>query len=308
MAVNLYWKLTWSWSCLLTLRKRLNTYHSVYLQYHSDITSLLPGDAIRCHRCGSTLGQVMACRLFSTKPLPESLLIYCPLHNYEEDLMKLGSNASTVFQKNVFKSRLHNEDHFVQAGILYLPFYWCALRFDVFRENTSHINFNCPIVLKFCTEHGNDTVVVCAKFQNGFTTAMSAMDQWDLVLFEFTMRLARIFYNSTAPYLWGHWVQTAYCYGGNIRYCGKYALPTDTVIHNSINIRSKLAVSIILPYIFDTVSWAEARVVLRSCALVHCLCVIHSLITRWLSLTVGAHALWAGTVPFCGQWAIKRLI
>ena len=29
-----------------------------------------------------------------------------------------------------------------------------------------NFRFNCPIVLKFCTEHGSDTAVPCAKFQN----------------------------------------------------------------------------------------------------------------------------------------------
>ena len=38
---------------------------------------------------------------------------------------------------------------------------------DIFVHN---LNFNRPIILKFCTEHGSDTAVLCAKFQNDWTT------------------------------------------------------------------------------------------------------------------------------------------
>ena len=34
-----------------------------------------------------------------------------------------------------------------------------------------------PIILKFCTEHGSDTVVLCAKFQSDWTTQMDVMDE-----------------------------------------------------------------------------------------------------------------------------------
>ena len=34
---------------------------------------------------------------------------------------------------------------------------------------------SCPIVLKFGTEHGNDTAMLCAKFQNDWTTEMDVM-------------------------------------------------------------------------------------------------------------------------------------
>ena len=33
--------------------------------------------------------------------------------------------------------------------------------------------FSCPIVLKFCTEHGSYSAVLCAKFQNDWTTHMN---------------------------------------------------------------------------------------------------------------------------------------
>ena len=39
--------------------------------------SLWPSDAILCQRSWTTLVQVMACCLFGTKPLAETMLIYC---------------------------------------------------------------------------------------------------------------------------------------------------------------------------------------------------------------------------------------
>ena len=38
-----------------------------------------------------------------------------------------------------------------------------------------NIRFNCPIVLKFCTEHDSITVVLCAKLQNDWITNEYAM-------------------------------------------------------------------------------------------------------------------------------------
>ena len=34
-----------------------------------------------------------------------------------------------------------------------------------------------PIVLKFCTEHGSDTAMLSAKFQNNWTTDTDVMDE-----------------------------------------------------------------------------------------------------------------------------------
>ena len=48
-----------------------------------------------------------------------------------------------------------------------------VLIYDVRSQLTSPAhNFflSSPIVLKFCTEHGSDTPMPCAKFQNDWTT------------------------------------------------------------------------------------------------------------------------------------------
>ena len=40
---------------------------------------------------------------------------------------------------------------------------------------------NCQIILKFCTEHGSITAVLCAKLQNDSTTDMNFMEESDLI-------------------------------------------------------------------------------------------------------------------------------
>ena len=52
----------------------------------------------------------------------------------------------------------------------------------LFACNLSH---RCPIILKFCTEHGSGTAMLCAKFQNDRATEMYVVDEWDLLTFEF---------------------------------------------------------------------------------------------------------------------------
>ena len=58
---------------------------------------------------------------------------------------------------------------------------------------------NCWIVLKFCTEHGSITAVLCAKFQNDLATKMGIVDERDFARFKFKMRFGRISYIGTAP-------------------------------------------------------------------------------------------------------------
>ena len=46
----------------------------------------------------------------------------------------------------------------------------------------SNLFLHCPIILKFCTEHGNITAVLCAKFLNSWATGKDVMDKQDLSL------------------------------------------------------------------------------------------------------------------------------
>ena len=41
-----------------------------------------------------------------------------------------------------------------------------------------------PIVLKFCTEHGSDTAVLCATFQNDWTIETDVMDEREFARFD----------------------------------------------------------------------------------------------------------------------------
>ena len=66
--------------------------------------------------------------------------------------------------------------------------------------------FSWPIPLKFCTEHGSITAVLCAKFQTDWIIEMDVMDERDFARFEFRMSCGRISYIAEYPsYL--KWIQ-----------------------------------------------------------------------------------------------------
>ena len=44
---------------------------------------------------------------------------------------------------------------------------------------------SCPIISKFCTEHGSDAAMLCAKFWNDFTTEIDVMHKKVFTIFEF---------------------------------------------------------------------------------------------------------------------------
>ena len=54
------------------------------------------------------------------------------------------------------------------------------------------------MILKFCAEHNSDTAVLCAKFQNNWTTKVGVMDE-DFARFEFNMSFWGISYIATVP-------------------------------------------------------------------------------------------------------------
>ena len=57
----------------------------------------------------------------------------------------------------------------------------------------------CPIILKFCTEHGNVIAQLCEKFQFNLMTEIDIMNKWDFITFEIDMRFSWISYITTAP-------------------------------------------------------------------------------------------------------------
>ena len=64
------------------------------------------------------------------------------------------------------------------------------------REISFAHNLLCgyPIVITFCTEHGSDTAVLCAKFQNDWTTETDVMNEWDFARFGSKGSFGQIFY------------------------------------------------------------------------------------------------------------------
>ena len=57
--------------------------------------------------------------------------------------------------------------------------------------------------MEHCKEHGGDTVVLCAKFENDWTTEKDLMDERDLARFKFKVSFGRIFY--IAQHSWIYW-------------------------------------------------------------------------------------------------------
>ena len=56
------------------------------------------------------------------------------------------------------------------------------------------------IVLKFCSEHGSDTSVLCAKFQTDWTIGMEVMDERRFARFQLKISFGRISYIAQQPY------------------------------------------------------------------------------------------------------------
>ena len=70
-----------------------------------------------------------------------------------------------------------------------------------------NIHLNCPMGLKFCTEHGSDTAVLCAKFQTDRWTEAWVMSKRDFVRFEFKMNFGRISHIAQGPWCHHEWIR-----------------------------------------------------------------------------------------------------
>ena len=51
---------------------------------------------------------------------------------------------------------------------------------------------SCTVVLKFCTEHGSVTAVLCAKYQNDLTIEMDVLNERSFARFEFDVSFGEI--------------------------------------------------------------------------------------------------------------------
>ena len=75
-----------------------------------------PSATYMCQRTGPSLVQVMACRLFGAKPLPEPKLVYCQLDPWEQVSVKFESEFYPFIQENAFENVVcQNGGHFVQG-------------------------------------------------------------------------------------------------------------------------------------------------------------------------------------------------
>ena len=72
--------------------------------------------AYMCQWTGPSLVQVMACRLFDAKPLPEPMLVYCQLDPGNKFRWNLNRNFILFIQENAFQNVVcQNGGHFVQG-------------------------------------------------------------------------------------------------------------------------------------------------------------------------------------------------
>ena len=103
--VDLCW-LSLSWICRKDYKVNLTLWGWVTLiymrQYHCHIPTLL---------------QIMACRLFGTKPLSEPMLPYCQLDHKVHISVKFHSKFKRFHSRNCTRKCLWNVVHFVAASV-----------------------------------------------------------------------------------------------------------------------------------------------------------------------------------------------
>ena len=85
---------------------------------------------------------------------------------------------------------------------------------------------DCAVILMVCTEHGSDSVVFCAKYQNGRVSEIDVMDEWVFAIFEFKKTFIRMSYIGTVAWVqlklsriwlgWGFLLQLYWFIHGNL--------------------------------------------------------------------------------------------
>ena len=81
---------------------------------------------------------------------------------------------------------LHTAKAEHQSGQLYNVGYPCETHLKTQNLFAYNLSLSSPVVLQFYTEHGSDTAVLCAKFQNEWTTETNVMDEQDFARFDFS--------------------------------------------------------------------------------------------------------------------------
>ena len=106
---------------VFSLNKLLNTLTGSWwfaTLWPSCFNSSTPSAAYMCRWTESALVQVMACRLFGAKPLPEPMFTFCQLDHQEHTSVKFESKYKTFnSRKCIWKCRLRNCGHLVSASV-----------------------------------------------------------------------------------------------------------------------------------------------------------------------------------------------
>ena len=93
-----------------------NQYHITHVVLIQPINSSPPSDTYMHQWTGSTMVQVMACRLVGAKPLHEPMLTFRELDSQKQTSVKLESKYRTFHSwKCTWKWRLWHGDHFVRG-------------------------------------------------------------------------------------------------------------------------------------------------------------------------------------------------
>ena len=100
---------------------------------------------------------------------------FCPFHHWGCAFIHVRSNVEAVTRYNIPRKTHVKLGCFKISSPLYS---YC----------------NCLIILKFYTEHGSDTAMLCVKFQNNLTSEIDTVDEWDFMRFDFKISLGGIFY------------------------------------------------------------------------------------------------------------------
>ena len=82
------------------------------------VNSSPPSSVYKRQWIESALVQIMACRIFGTKPLSKAMLTYCQLDSNEQTSMKVEARYKPFHSRKcmIWKHRLQNGGHFVQGG------------------------------------------------------------------------------------------------------------------------------------------------------------------------------------------------
>ena len=113
------------------------------------VNSSPPSAAYMRQWIGSALVQIMACRLFSAKPLSKPMLSYCQLDPRKQTSVKSLSKYKTFHSwKCIWKYPLWNGGHFVQGEMsLYCRWRWLL------------VMSVCPCIIAFINPHNLGTHV-----------------------------------------------------------------------------------------------------------------------------------------------------